>query len=118
MLRNDGKKINYKGKHSNKVADNRFVVAYYSYFLLKFNSHINVEVYSTVQCIKYLFKYCYKCHGCAFIEISNIDLNLKDDNKSSNGKDNNQNDGYDYDDIKQYINTIYLCPPEAMHRLL
>ena len=54
--------------------------------LLKFNSHINVEVCSTVQCIKYLFKYCYKGLDCAFIEISNIDLNLKDDNNNSNGK--------------------------------
>ena len=82
--------------------------------LLKFNSHINVEVCSTIQCIKY----CYEGHDCAFIEKSNIDLNLKDDIKSSNGKDNNQNDEYDYDEIKQYINTRYLCPPEVMHRLL
>ena len=37
-----------------------------------------------------MFKYCYKGHDCAFIEISNIDFNLKDDNNSSNGKDNNQ----------------------------
>ena len=57
-----------------------------------------------------MFKCCYKGHDCAFIEISNIDLNLKDDNNSSNGKDNNQNDEYDYDEIKQYINTRYLCP--------
>ena len=75
MRRNDGKKINYKGKHSNKVSDNnRFVVPYNTYLLLKFNFHINVEVCSTVQCIKYLFKYCYKGHDCEFIEISNIDL--------------------------------------------
>ena len=118
MRRNDGKKINYKGKHSNKVADNRFVVPYNPYLWLKFNSHINVEVCSTVQCIKYLFKYYCKGHDCAFIEISNIDLNWKDDNNSSNGKDNNQNDEYDYDEIKEYINTRYLCLPEAMHRLL
>ena len=73
MRRNDEKK-NSKGNHSNKVADNRFVVPYNPYMLLKFNSHINVEVCSTVQCIIYLFKYCYKGHDCAFIEISNIDL--------------------------------------------
>ena len=59
-----------------------------------------------------MIKYCYKGHDCAFIEISNIHLNLKDDNNNSNGKDNNQNDEYDYDEIKQYINTRYLCPPE------
>ena len=64
----------FKGNHSNKVADNRFVVPYNPYLLLKFNSYINVEVCSTVQCIKYLFKYCYKGHDFAFIEMSNIDL--------------------------------------------
>ena len=31
---------NYKGNHSNKVADNRLVVPYNPYLLLKFNSHI------------------------------------------------------------------------------
>ena len=67
--------IHYKGKHFNKVVDNRFVVPYNSYLLLKFNSHINVEICSTVQYIKYLFKYCYKGHDCAFIDISNVDLN-------------------------------------------
>ena len=72
--------------------------------LLRFNSYINVEVCITVQCIKYLFQYCYKGHDCAFIKISNIDFNLKDDNNSSNGKENNQNVEYDYDEIKQYIN--------------
>ena len=69
-----------------------------------------------------MFKYYYKGHDCAFTEISNIDLNFKDDNNSSNGKDNNQNCEYDYDEIKQLllqdINTRYLYPPEAMHRLL
>ena len=71
--------------------------------MLKFNSHINLEVCTTVKCIKYLFKYCYKGHDCAFIEISNIDLNLKDDNNNSNGKDNNQNDEYDYDGLNNIL---------------
>lgn len=56
IRRNDIKKINYKGKYHNRIADNRFVVSYNPYLLLKFNCHINVEVCSTVQCIKYLFK--------------------------------------------------------------
>ena len=94
---------NNKGKHSNKVADNRFVVPYNPYSLLKFNFHINVEVCSTVQCIKYLFKYYYNGHDCAFIEINNIDLNLKDDNNSSNGKDNTQNHEYDYDELNNIL---------------
>ena len=52
MRRNDGKKINYKGKHSNKVADNLFVVPYNPYLLLKFNSHLTykyVQLYNVLN---------------------------------------------------------------------
>ncbi|XP_043474034.1 uncharacterized protein LOC122506104 [Leptopilina heterotoma] len=50
--------------------------------------------------VKYLFKYCYKGHDCAIIGY----------------KDNN-NKEMQYDEIIHYLNTRYVCPPEAMHRL-
>lgn len=64
--RNDGKKVIFKNKDKKIYVDNRSVVPYNPYLLLKFNCHINVEVCSTVQSIKYLFKYCFKGHDCAF----------------------------------------------------
>ena len=47
--------------------DNRWVVPYNPYLLLKFNAHINVEICTTVLAIKYLSKYVYKGHDRAII---------------------------------------------------
>jgi Helitron helicase-like domain at N-terminus len=40
--------------------DNRWVVPYNPYLLLKYNCHINVEICSSVTAVKYLYKYVYK----------------------------------------------------------
>ena len=37
--------------------DNRWVVPYNPYLLLKYNAHINVEICITVSAVKYLYKY-------------------------------------------------------------
>ena len=37
--------------------DNRWVVPYNPFLLLKYNAHINVEICSTVSAVKYLYKY-------------------------------------------------------------
>ena len=47
--------------------DNRWVVPYNPYLLLKYNAHINVEICSTVIAVKYLYKYVYKGHDRAII---------------------------------------------------
>ncbi|KAL7291672.1 hypothetical protein TKK_0014707 [Trichogramma kaykai] len=107
--RQDNTKIIFKHKGSNRIADNRYVVPYNPYLLLKYNCHINVEVCTTVLCIKYLFKYCYKGHDCAMVKVSN--------NAISEDKDNTDEDQKDYNEIDQYINTRYLCPPEAIYRI-
>ncbi|POG80114.1 hypothetical protein GLOIN_2v1426683, partial [Rhizophagus irregularis DAOM 181602=DAOM 197198] len=46
------------------------------YFTIKYNCHINVEIYSSITAIKYLFKYVYKGHDCATVEIVNDEINL------------------------------------------
>jgi hypothetical protein len=40
------------------------------YLLTKYDAHINVEVCNNIRAIKYLFKYVYKGHDHATVEIS------------------------------------------------
>ena len=77
----------YRRKEDNKTVeikeaklDNRWVVPYNPYLALKYSAHINVEICSTVMSVKYLYKYLYKGHDKALLEIKN-----------------------EYDEIAQYI---------------
>lgn len=47
-------------KGNSVILDNRHVVPYNPTLLLKYQSHINVEICSTVLAIKYIYKYCFK----------------------------------------------------------
>jgi hypothetical protein len=49
--------------------DNRWVVPYNPYLAAKYNCHINVEIYSTVLSVKYLYKYVYKGHDRATVSV-------------------------------------------------
>jgi hypothetical protein len=49
---------------------NRWVVPRNVYLSTKYDVHINVEVYNNICAVKYLFKYIYKRHDYATIEIS------------------------------------------------
>lgn len=73
--------------------DNRFVVPYNPVLLMKFNSHINVEVCHSIQACKYLYKYIYKGFDRALIEVT------------------------DYDEIKNYVNSRYVSSVECYWRL-
>lgn len=42
--------------------DNRWVIPYNSYLSALFDCHLNVEVCSTIQAVKYMYKYVYKGH--------------------------------------------------------
>lgn len=114
--RNDGRIIKYGSNH---IANNQFVVPYNPYLLLTFNCHINVEICSTIKAIKYLFKYLYKGPNSALIgfKTNNNTNNLSQSNISSENEECITNN-YDYDEIEQYLSTRYVCPPEAMYRLL
>ena len=52
-------------------------------------------------------KYCYKGYDCAFIEVGNIDVNFKEDSDMKHINENNE-DKYEYDEVKQYSNTRYM----------
>jgi len=50
--------------------DNCWVVSHNVYLSTKYNAHINVEVCNNICVVKYLFKYFYKGHDRAIVEIS------------------------------------------------
>ncbi len=50
--------------------DNRRVVPHNVYLSTKYDTHINVEVCNNIHAVKYLFKYVYKGHDRAIVEIS------------------------------------------------
>ena len=47
----------------------------------KFDAHVNVEVCSSVKTVKYLFKYAYKGHDCA-----NLELRVASDGQQQSGQ--------------------------------
>ncbi len=60
--------------------DNYWVVPHNVYLSTKYNAHINVEVYNNIRAIKYLFKYVYKGHDRATVEISRQNDNTTEGN--------------------------------------
>ncbi|CAI5440372.1 unnamed protein product [Caenorhabditis angaria] len=88
----------------NKVAlDNRHVVAYNKYLTLLLECHINVEICGAISAVKYLYKYVYKGTTRASIRIQT----------TSSGVPNPVED-----EIDKYLDTRYVCAPEAMHHIL
>jgi len=91
-----------KGNHQ---VDNSWVVPYNPYLTLKYNCHINVEVASSIKCVKYLFKYIYKGYDCADVKITTYSA------------DADTNSILQYNEIDRFVNTRYISAPEAVHRL-
>ena len=88
--RNNNRTVEVK----NVQLDNRWVVPYNPYLLLKYNAHINVEICSTVMAVKYLYKYVYKGHDRALLEVKN-----------------------NSDEIAQYVDGRYLSASESCWRI-
>jgi len=60
--------------------DNRWVVPHNVYLSTKYDVHINVEVINNIRAFKYLFKYVYKGHDHATVEISRQSNNATEGN--------------------------------------
>ena len=93
--RNTGEIIRIRGFDM----DNRWVIPYNPYLLARSDCHFNVEICSTIQAVKYLYKYVYKGH----------------DRVSFNIGDANQNKPVD--EIEQYQSGRWVSPLEAMWRI-
>jgi hypothetical protein len=50
------------------------VVPYNPYLSLLFNCHINVEVCTSVAAVNYLYKYVYKGHDRAQVDVGPVDV--------------------------------------------
>ncbi len=85
--------------------DNHWVVPHNVYLSTKYDAHINVEVYNNIRAVKYLFKYVYKRHDRATVEISC---------QSDNATEGNV---VDIDEIKKYLNYRYVYASEATWRI-
>ena len=90
------------------VADNRYVVAYNSFLLRKYRTHINVEACASIKSVKYLFKYVYKLgHDCANMELV----------VGRQQQPPNETESEAHDEITTYLNCRYVSAPEALWRL-
>ena len=84
---------NFTIEKSGHVFDSRDVVPYNPGLSLKYNAHLNVEVVSSIKAVKYLYKYSYKGHDRATLEVG-------------------------VDEIQDHVDARYVGPAEAAWRLL
>ncbi len=85
--------------------DNRWVVPHNVHLSTKYDAHINVEVYNNICVIKYLFKYVYKGHDHAIVEISRHNDNATEGNM------------VEVDEIKKYFDCRYVSASEVAWRI-
>ncbi|XP_071923013.1 uncharacterized protein [Coffea arabica] len=91
----DKKTVKVRGHH----LDNRWVVPYNAYLLSKFDCHMNIEICSTIQAVKYIYKYIYKGHDKILYQFSNGEANQM------------------LDEIKNFQSARWISAPEAMWRI-
>ncbi|XP_010686097.3 uncharacterized protein LOC104900381 [Beta vulgaris subsp. vulgaris] len=79
--------------------DNRWVIPYNPYLSALFDCHLNVEVCSTIQAVKYIYKYVYKGHDKISFAVSN------------------QKESKPVDEITQFQTGRWVSPCEAAWRI-
>ncbi|KAJ8976679.1 hypothetical protein NQ317_004763 [Molorchus minor] len=99
--RNDGRTVIVRANGADCELDNRWIVPYNRYTLLKYNCHINVECVSNINSVKYLYKYFFKSVDMALVRI------VVNDRQQVN-----------YNEIETFLNARYMAPPEAAWHIL
>lgn len=87
--------------------DNRWVVPHNVVLCTKYNAHINVEICSSVNAVKYLYKYVYKGHDRALISMR----------RNTRQQHEQQQQDAVINEIQQYTDTRYVSASEALWRL-
>ena len=99
---NDGhvgiKEVRQHGKQVSQEIDNRWIVPYNPFLLLAFKCHINVELCSSIKCIKYITKYITKGSDQAVFQL-----------QAAEGRNINE--------IEEYQNARYVGASEAAGRI-
>jgi hypothetical protein len=74
--------------------DNKWIVPYNPFLIRRYQAHVNVEICTAVQAIKYIHKHIYKGRDKATLEI------------------------VETDEIRRYLTCRYLGPSQAVWSLL
>ncbi|XP_074336273.1 uncharacterized protein LOC141673427 [Apium graveolens] len=86
--------------------DNQWVVPYNRDLLVKYQCHMNVEIYCHARSLKYLFKYCLKGHDRATVHV-----------QRKRKRQANDTDEGGIDEINAYFDGRYLCGVESTYRI-
>ena len=119
--RDNGRTVLAKTHDGYVDLDNRWIVPYNPYLSTKFQAHINLEACTSVKSVKYLFKYVYKGHDCANVEVTmsnteeNAEANTNTDSESSTGS--NGKPKVHHDEVTQFLDARYVSAPEAFWRI-
>lgn len=89
--RDDGRAITLS---NGKVVNNSWVVPYNPWLLKKYDCHINVEICSSVQSVKYLYKYVWK-------GVDRVPMEVSNEKEAEHG-------------IKQFVDARWIFPQEAL----
>ena len=87
--------------YKNRTITNENVVPYNPTLTARYQAHINVEICGGLGCVKYLYKYLFKGFDSAVVQTTSEEGTVAD-----------------VDEIKEYMEARYICPPEAAWRLL
>lgn len=96
--RDNGSTATHRGHAtlSNFTFNNRWVVPYSPYLVAKYDCHINVQIATSIEAVKYLYKYIFKGNPQAAFDVVEEDRIL--------------------DEVADYLKGRYICPIEACYR--
>jgi hypothetical protein len=85
---------------------------------MRYKCHINVEVYSSITAVKYLYKYVYKGHDRALVVVQPEARALSAArSQAASGGANGNNASAARDEVQNYLDGRYVSASEACHRL-
>ena len=97
---NGGRTYNTCVKGQEFTIDNRWIVPYNPFLSLKYKAHLNVEVVTSVQCVKYLYKYITKGSDRVIIQLAN-----------------GEKKDISNDEVERFVNARYISASQAYWRL-